>query len=352
MYRRGETSAVARALRVLDGLRGFKLGRPLAELADELGVSEKTIRRDLVDLSDAGFDDRSRPRRQPRRRPPRRAHHQQRRDHPPRALHPARHPQHVRRPPRHPTLGGRRQRPAQARAAHEPRGARRARHLRRPLRLRPRRRHQGLRGQGGRPRRAPHRRPVAQGRPLRLPGRPRPHPAQPPRPVRHAPLQARPLRRRPPPPRPEDGRAIPPGGIAVFAVERFTDAESLRGAPFTPPADFQLTAVMHGAFGIHLGDPASAQDVVIEFSQAKAPYVRARTLAPRPAPRGPPRRPRPPHLPLRQSHACRLVGARMGPPRASRRAPVANVGGRCRAGLGSRAVSPVAWLQMARRGRP
>lgn len=56
MYRRGEIGQVARALRVLDALRGFKHGRWITELASEVGASERTVRRDITELQDAGFD--------------------------------------------------------------------------------------------------------------------------------------------------------------------------------------------------------------------------------------------------------------------------------------------------------
>jgi predicted DNA-binding transcriptional regulator YafY len=56
MYRRGEIGQVARALRVLDGLRGFKHGRWVSELAAEVCASERTVRRDITELQDAGFD--------------------------------------------------------------------------------------------------------------------------------------------------------------------------------------------------------------------------------------------------------------------------------------------------------
>lgn len=56
MYRRGDVGAVARALSVLNALRGFKQGRTLADLAEVAGVSERTVRRDLVDLNDAGIE--------------------------------------------------------------------------------------------------------------------------------------------------------------------------------------------------------------------------------------------------------------------------------------------------------
>lgn len=55
-YRRGEIGSVARALRVLDALRGFKHGRAVAEIARELTVSERTVGRDITELQDAGFD--------------------------------------------------------------------------------------------------------------------------------------------------------------------------------------------------------------------------------------------------------------------------------------------------------
>jgi hypothetical protein len=55
-YRRGEFGQVARALRVLDALRGFKLGRWVKEIADEMGVNKRTVRRDIAELQDAGFD--------------------------------------------------------------------------------------------------------------------------------------------------------------------------------------------------------------------------------------------------------------------------------------------------------
>lgn len=56
MYRRGDLGQVARAVRVLDGLRGFKHGRRLGELAAEVGTSERTVRRDVAALSAAGYE--------------------------------------------------------------------------------------------------------------------------------------------------------------------------------------------------------------------------------------------------------------------------------------------------------
>jgi predicted DNA-binding transcriptional regulator YafY len=56
MYRRGEIGQVARALNVLGALRGFKHGRLVNEVAAEVGASERTVRRDITELQDAGFD--------------------------------------------------------------------------------------------------------------------------------------------------------------------------------------------------------------------------------------------------------------------------------------------------------
>jgi len=56
MYRRTDVGQVARALRVLDELRGFKHGRWVSEIAKEVGASERTVRRDIAELQDAGFD--------------------------------------------------------------------------------------------------------------------------------------------------------------------------------------------------------------------------------------------------------------------------------------------------------
>ena len=56
MYKRGDLGQVARALRVLDQLRGFKRGRWVSEIADAIGVSERTVRRDIAELQDAGIE--------------------------------------------------------------------------------------------------------------------------------------------------------------------------------------------------------------------------------------------------------------------------------------------------------
>jgi predicted DNA-binding transcriptional regulator YafY len=56
VYRRGDFGQVARALRVIDKLRGFKHGRWVNEVAVEVGSSERTVRRDILELQDAGVD--------------------------------------------------------------------------------------------------------------------------------------------------------------------------------------------------------------------------------------------------------------------------------------------------------
>jgi proteasome accessory factor B len=81
--------------------------------------------------------------------------------------------------------------------------------------------------------------------------------------------------------KPTEGRTIAPQTpIAVFAVERFTDAEHLRSQSFVPPPDFRLAAVLNGAFGIHVASGAPPQRVTIEFSAEKSAFVRARVWHP------------------------------------------------------------------------
>lgn len=52
----GSHSQTARALRLLDRLAGRRTGLPLRDLADELGVTERQLRRDLRALEEAGHD--------------------------------------------------------------------------------------------------------------------------------------------------------------------------------------------------------------------------------------------------------------------------------------------------------
>jgi proteasome accessory factor B len=80
---------------------------------------------------------------------------------------------------------------------------------------------------------------------------------------------------------PAEGRAIEPGApIAVYAVERFTEAEHLRNAAFAAPPGFRITEILNGAFGIHVATDATPHRVVVEFSAEKAAFVRARVWHP------------------------------------------------------------------------
>ncbi|MCA9674713.1 MAG: WYL domain-containing protein [Myxococcales bacterium] len=78
--------------------------------------------------------------------------------------------------------------------------------------------------------------------------------------------------------RPEDGTAIRADARyeTPFAVERFLEAEALRRMTFTPPAGFRLDRAIHPAGGIFLADSTRTQQVVIEFSKSKAAYVLGR----------------------------------------------------------------------------
>jgi predicted DNA-binding transcriptional regulator YafY len=77
------------------------------------------------------------------------------------------------------------------------------------------------------------------------------------------------------------GPTEPIAPIVVYAVERFTEADALRNAPFTVPPGFQIAGVLNGAFGIHVAGPDTPpRRVVIEFSAPKAAFVRARIWHP------------------------------------------------------------------------
>jgi predicted DNA-binding transcriptional regulator YafY len=65
-----------------------------------------------------------------------------------------------------------------------------------------------------------------------------------------------------------------------FAIERFVDAEALRGKTFEMPEDFNMRSVLHGAFGPHLPDESGPHHVVVEFSRERAHLVSARTWHP------------------------------------------------------------------------
>ena len=68
--------------------------------------------------------------------------------------------------------------------------------------------------------------------------------------------------------------------LSVLAVERFIEAEHLRDRAFEIPADFSIAEVLHGAFGIHVGQPDKSTNVVVEFSREKASLVKARAWHP------------------------------------------------------------------------
>jgi len=66
----------------------------------------------------------------------------------------------------------------------------------------------------------------------------------------------------------------------VFAAERFFHAEALRGTSFEVPKDLDLRRLFQSAFGVHLGHAENLQSVVIEFPKAKRSLVLARTWHP------------------------------------------------------------------------
>jgi predicted DNA-binding transcriptional regulator YafY len=65
--------------------------------------------------------------------------------------------------------------------------------------------------------------------------------------------------------------------LAIFAVERFTEAEHLRAQDFAIPTGFNIRDTLHGAFGPHLVDTRGPHDVVVEFSRDKALLASSRT---------------------------------------------------------------------------
>ena len=281
MYRRGELGQVARALRVLDGLRGFKRGRHIAELADEVGTSERTVRRDLAELIEAGYDiDRAPLDGRAAARLVERSYStipitrrerytllairsmfdvlrgtplgddvdsilrklEQR-------LSPEERAEHA-------TFGDR--------FAYIPDGGTKAYEGKEDIldalltgvlsRKVVRFEYVEARGRTQRGHLAAYAMVLYKhglyviGRRLK---------------------------------RPEDGTSIPSdGGIGVYAAERFASAEQLRHFTFTPPHDFRLPDLFHGAFGIHIGDASKLHQVEIDFTKSKATYARSRTWHP------------------------------------------------------------------------
>jgi predicted DNA-binding transcriptional regulator YafY len=69
-----------------------------------------------------------------------------------------------------------------------------------------------------------------------------------------------------------------PDHARTFAVERFQDAEAVRGEAFDMPDDFRVDRYFNGAFGIYLGD--YTEHVVIDFAPEARELVEARTWHP------------------------------------------------------------------------
>lgn len=81
----------------------------------------------------------------------------------------------------------------------------------------------------------------------------------------------------------EDGMTPPPAGTppGVFAAERFVEADFVPRTTFVVPPDFRIEKVFQGAFGLRLGHAARAPEkVVIEFSALKRSLVEARVWHP------------------------------------------------------------------------
>lgn len=280
MYRRGEIGAVARALRVLNALRGFKQGRTLADLAAEVGVSERTVRRDLADLTDAEIDiELTRvdgraaaclveasystvpiTRRERYTLLAVRSVFDVLRGTP---LHEDVISVLAKLEQRMNTAERKEHAAMRERFAYVPDGGTKAYvgkddiidALQTGVLSRKLVRY-AYRDSRGRTQRG-HLAPFA----LLL--------------YRHG-LYAVGCRT-------SDGRVDTSDWrrtLGVFAVERFNEAEHLRERAFDVPADFQIDEVLHGAFGIHVGDPAKAKRVVIEFSREKAALVEARIWHP------------------------------------------------------------------------
>ena len=71
-----------------------------------------------------------------------------------------------------------------------------------------------------------------------------------------------------------DGKERSERQTFVFAVERFEQAEFVRGDHFEVPADFRLQEFFHGAFGIFRG--GEKQHVVVDFAKPARARVEAR----------------------------------------------------------------------------
>ena len=308
MYKRGDLNHVSRTLRVLDELRGFRRGRLLSEIAAQLGASERTIRRDVNDLRSAGFEiesltiaGRAAARlvektysniaitRRERytllaigslfdvlRGTPLWEDVKSLQAKLAQRMTPEEREEHA-------TFG--------ERFAYVPDGGTKAYDgkedvldalltgvlSRRIVRFA----YRDARGRVRKGRIAPYTMVLYKhglyviGSRLREPG------DKPDKPDRAPPDLSS---QAPPSPSPDKSTHSPPEPIAplvVYAVERFTEADALRNAPFAVPAGFKIADVLNGAFGIHVAGPdAPLHRAVIEFSADKAAFVRARIWHP------------------------------------------------------------------------
>jgi predicted DNA-binding transcriptional regulator YafY len=316
LYKRGDLNHVSRTLRVLDELRGFRRGRLLSEIAAQLGASERTIRRDVADLRSAGFEiesltiaGRAAARlvektysniaitRRERytllaigslfdvlRGTPLWEDVKSLQAKLAQRMTPEEREEHA-------TFG--------ERFAYVPDGGTKAYAgkedvldalltgvlSRRIVRFA----YRDARGRVRKGRIAPYTMVLYKhglyviGSRIRDPG------DKPDRPDKAAPDQPTPAAASPdvsnPAPGPPDKSSQAPtepiAPLVVYAVERFTEADALRNAPFAVPAGFKIADVLNGAFGIHVASTdAPSHRAVIEFSAAKAAFVRARIWHP------------------------------------------------------------------------
>jgi len=245
MYKRGEYGQVARALRVLDTLRGYKRGRWVTEVGTEIGVSERTVRRDLAELQDAGFDIEV-----------------TRRDGRVIATlvdERTARPIAITKRERFSLLAVRRVFDVlqgtpfleDVRSVFAKLEQRMSDKERAELASFGERFVYSYADARGRAREG-HLAPLA----IAL--------------YRHG-LYAIAARLKTP-----DAPATA-ANVGIFAIERFTEAEHLRAHPFAMPADFKVADVLHGAFGPHLPDEDGPHEILIEFAADKAAYVTSRT---------------------------------------------------------------------------
>jgi predicted DNA-binding transcriptional regulator YafY len=68
--------------------------------------------------------------------------------------------------------------------------------------------------------------------------------------------------------------------LAMFAIERFAEAEHLRTHDFAMPVGFSIRDALHGAFGPHLVEARGPHDVIVEFSRDRALLASSRSWHP------------------------------------------------------------------------